>query len=259
MRERVRLVGGSFEIESAPNCGTRIRARIPLNEDDPHPHPTPPPMPDPIRILLADDHPLFREGVAYSLGLEDDLEVVAQASSGEEAVALAQRLRPDVVLLDINMPGLGGIAAAGQIAASLPDTRIVMLTVAENEDSLMAALKAGAHGYVLKGVTAAEFRAITRRVAAGEAYVTPTLAAGILAEFSRPRPPDSFSELTPREKDVLKQLSQGLTNREIGERLHLAEKTIKHHMTNILQKLHVRTRTEAAILLLRRGEGATKR
>ncbi len=208
-------------------------------------------MPDPIRILLADDHPLFREGVAHSLAADADLEVIAQASSGEQAVELAQRLRPDVVLLDINMPGIGGIAAAAQIAASLPETRIVMLTVAQNEDSLMAALKAGAHGYVLKGVSAEEFRNITRRVAAGEAYVTPALAAEMLAEFSRPRPANSFSELTARETGVLELLSQGLTNREIGERVHLAEKTVKHHMTSILQKLQVHTRTEAALAALR--------
>ncbi|MDP2822073.1 MAG: response regulator transcription factor [Sulfuritalea sp.] len=215
-------------------------------------------MPDPIRILLADDHPLFREGVAHSLAADADLEVIAQASSGEEAVELAQRLRPDVVLLDISMPGIGGIAAAAQIAASLPDTRIVMLTMAENEDSLMAALKAGAHGYVLKGVSAAEFRDITRRVAAGEAYVTPALAAEMLAEFSRPRRADSFSELTARETGVLELLSDGLTNREIGERLHLAEKTIKHHMTSILQKLHVHTRTEAAVIALRHAAASTQ-
>ncbi len=208
-------------------------------------------MTDPIRILLADDHPLFREGVAHSLAADADLEVIAQASNGEQAVEMALSLRPDVVLLDITMPGIGGIAAAAQIAASLPQTRIVMLTVAENEDSLMAALKAGAHGYVLKGVSAAEFRAITKRVAAGEAYVTPALAAEMLAEFSRPRRTDSFSELTARETGVLELLSSGLTNRAIGERLHLAEKTIKHHMTNILQKLQVHTRTEAAVIALR--------
>lgn len=215
-------------------------------------------MADTIRIVLADDHPLFREGVAHSLSADADLEVIAQAGSGEEAVELAQRLRPDVVLLDINMQGIGGIAAAAQIAASLPEIRIVMLTVAENEDSLMAALKAGAHGYVLKGVSAAEFRAITRRVAAGEAYVTPALAAEMLAEFSRPRATDSFSELTTRETGVLELLSQGMTNREIGERLHLAEKTIKHHMTSILQKLQVHTRTEAAVVALRHATSAVQ-
>ena len=213
-------------------------------------------MARPIRILLADDHPLFREGAAHSLGAEPDLEVIAQAGSGEEAVELAQRLRPDVVLLDITMPGLGGIAAAGAIAASAPEVRIMMLTVSENEPNLLAALKAGAHGYVLKGVSASELRAIIRRVAGGETYVTPALAAELLTELSRPRPLDSFSALTAREYGVLKLVSQGLSNREIGERLHLAEKTVKHHMTSILQKLHVRSRTEAALIAMQRGSSA---
>lgn len=212
-------------------------------------------MPDetPVRILVADDHPLFREGVLHSLGADSHFEVIAQASSGEEAVEMAQRLRPDLVLLDITMPRMGGIEAAARIAVNAPDVRIMMLTVSGNQENLMAALKAGAHGYVLKGVSASELRAITRRVAEGEAYVTPALAAELLTEFSRPPVPDSLSDLTARESEVLKLLSQGLTNREIGEHLHLAEKTIKHHMSNILQKLHVRTRTEAALMAVQRG------
>jgi len=210
-------------------------------------------MSNPVRILVADDHPLFREGVAHSLGAEPDFKVIAQASSGEEAVHMAQRLSPDLVLLDVTMPRMGGIEAAGKIAASVPGVRIMMLTVSENQENLMAALKAGAHGYILKGVSANELRAIARRVADGEAYVSPALAAELLTEFSRPPIPDSLSELTARESDVLKLLSQGLTNREIGERLHLAEKTIKHHMTSILQKLHVRTRTEAALMAVQHG------
>lgn len=205
-------------------------------------------MPDPIRILIADDHPLFREGVAHSLDATTDFEVIAQVGSGEEAVELAQVLHPDMVLLDITMPGIGGIAAAKEIAAKEPGVRIMMLTVSENQESLLSALKAGAHGYVLKGVSASELRAIALRVAEGEAYVTPALAAHLLTELSRPLPPDSFSELTARETDVLELLSQGLSNREIGECLHLAEKTVKHHMTGILQKLHVRSRTEAALI-----------
>ncbi|BAN34186.1 LuxR family transcriptional regulator [Sulfuricella denitrificans skB26] len=210
-------------------------------------------MPSPIRILLADDHPLFREGVAHSLGAEPDFEVIAQAGSGEEAVELANRLHPNMVLLDVTMTGMGGIVAAGKIATSLLGVRIMMLTVSENRENLMAALKAGAHGYVLKGVSASELRAITRRVANGEAYVTPALAADMLTEFSRPLPLASHSELTERETKILKLLSQGLTNREIGEAMCLAEKTVKHYMTSILQKLHVRSRTEAALIAMRHG------
>lgn len=215
-------------------------------------------MAEAIRILVVDDHPLFREGVAHSLATAADFEVIAEAGSGEEAVALAQRLQPDMVLLDVTMPGMGGIAAAARIAEALPAVRIMMLTVSENQESLLAALKAGAHGYVLKGVSAGELRTITRSVAGGEAYVTPALAAELLAEFSRPRAPDSLASLTAREAGVLELLAQGLTNREIGERLHLAEKTVKHHMTSILQKLHVRTRTEAALIAVQHG-GAARR
>ena len=210
-------------------------------------------MPDPIRILLADDHPMFREGVAHSLGSEPDLEVIAQTASGEEAVELAQRLIPDVVLLDITMPGIGGIAAAARIAASVPDMRILMLTVSEDKDNLLAALKAGAHGYVLKGAAASELRAIVRRVAGGEAFVTPALATRLLVEFSRPQARDPLSELTAREHDVIELLSLGSSNREIAERLHLAEKTVKHYVTCILQKLHARSRTEAALIAVQHG------
>ena len=210
-------------------------------------------MSSPIRILLADDHPLFREGVAHSLSAEPDFEVIAQAGSGEEAVERAQRLPPDIVLLDVTMTGMGGIAAAGKIAASASGMRIMMLTVSENRENLMAALKAGAHGYVLKGVSANELRAITRRVASGEAYVTPALAADMLTEFSHPHPADSFSELRARESQILKLLSQGLTNREIGDAMCLAEKTVKHYMASILQKLHVRSRTEAALIAMQHG------
>jgi len=210
-------------------------------------------MSNTIRILLADDHPLFREGVAHSLSVEPDFEVIAQAGSGEEAVQMVNELHPDIALLDVSMTGMGGIAAAAKISASSPTVRIMMLTVSENRENLMAALKAGAHGYVLKGVSASELRAITRRVAGGEAYVTPALAADMLTEFSNPHPIDSFSELTPRETTILDLLSQGLTNKEIGERTFLAEKTVKHYMTSILQKLHVRSRTEAALIAMQRG------
>jgi len=210
-------------------------------------------VPDPIRILLADDHPMFREGVAHSLGCEPDFKVIAQTASGEEAVELAQRWAPDVALLDITMPGIGGIEAAARIAASVPEVRILMLTVSEDKDNLMAALKAGAHGYVLKGASASELRAIVRRVAGGEAFVTPALATRLLVEFSRPQVRDPLSELTTREHDVIELLSLGSSNREIAEKLHLAEKTVKHYVTCILQKLHARSRTEAALIAVQHG------
>ncbi len=210
-------------------------------------------MNDSIRVLIADDHPLFREGVAHSLAAEPDMALVGQAASGEEALSLARDLLPDVLLLDIAMPGKGGLAAAAEIAAACPATKIIMLTVSEHEDDLLAAFKAGARGYVLKGVSARDLANVVRAVASGEVYVSPSLAAGVLVEMTRSRLPDLLDELTGREREILQRVAQGLTNREIGERLHLAEKTVKHYMTNVLGKLHVRSRVEAALLAARRG------
>ena len=209
-------------------------------------------MAEGIRILVADDHPLFREGVVHSLASEADLNVVGQAASGEEALRMARDLLPDVVLLDIAMPGWGGIATAEKITTACPATRIMMLTVMEDEDKLLASFKAGARAYVLKGVSAHELARVVRSVAQGEVYVTPSLAAGILLTLTRnPAPQDPLEGLTDRESEILQLVVRGLTNREIGERLHLSEKTIKHYITNILEKLHVRSRVEAAMLAVR--------
>ncbi len=209
-------------------------------------------MAESIRILVADDHPLFREGVVHSLASEPDLAVVGQADCGEEALRMARDLLPDVVLLDIGMPGWGGIVTAEKITTACPATRIMMLTVLEDEDKLLASFKAGARAYVLKGVSAHELARVVRSVAQGEVYVTPSLAAGILLTLSRGHAPqDPLEELTERESEILNLVVGGLTNREIGDRLHLSEKTIKHYITNILEKLHVRSRVEAAMLAVR--------
>ena len=209
-------------------------------------------MGEPIRIVVADDHPLFRDGVVYSLSSEPDFVVIGQAESGEEALRLARELLPDVVLLDIGMPGWGGLVAAEKITTACPATKIVILTVEENEDKLLAAFKAGARGYVLKGVAARELANIVRSTARGEVYVSPSLAAGILAALTRERAVDPLEELTAREREILKLIGSGFTNRDIGDQLHLSEKTIKHYVTNILQKLHVRSRVQAALLATRR-------
>lgn len=206
-------------------------------------------MTEKTRVIVADDHPLFREGVITSLKRNPQIEVVAEAASGEEAHALATELLPAVVLMDVNMPGIGGIMAAGRIVRDLENVRVMMLTVSENQDDLMGALKAGARGYVLKGVGAAELARAVLSVAAGEVFITPMLANGILFELTRAAPaPDPLSDLSDREKQVLSLVADGLTNKEIGEHLFLAEKTIKHYMTSVLQKLQVRSRVEAALI-----------
>jgi two-component system nitrate/nitrite response regulator NarL len=215
-------------------------------------------MPDEkIRVIITDDHPLFREGVAHSLASEPDMEVVAQTGSGEEAFQLVNDLFPDVLLLDITMPGQDGIATAGKISAAFPVIRIMMLTVSEDQDDLLNALKAGARGYILKGVSARELASAVRTVANGDVYISPSLAGGILFEMTHQQDKHALSDplqkLTDRERQILTLVADGLTNREIGEQLHLAEKTIKHYMTNVLQKLQVRSRLEAALLAQKHG------
>ena len=209
-------------------------------------------MSDSIRVVVADDHPLFREGVVRSLAAVDDLQVVGQASDAAGALKLVQQQLPDVALLDVTMPG-GGIRAARDISTAAPATRIVMLTVSEDDDDLLAAMKAGARGYSLKGVSADELARVIRSVHAGDVYVAPSLAWGVLREMSKPRPSDPLAELSVREREVLELLGQGLSNQEIAHRLELAEKTVKHYMTNILDKLQVRSRVEAALLAQRVG------
>ncbi|MEI7535589.1 MAG: response regulator transcription factor [Comamonadaceae bacterium] len=205
-------------------------------------------MTDSINILVVDDHPLFRQGVVNSLEMDPEFRVVAQADSGEEALALAQKLLPDVVLLDINMRGWSGIQTAEKIAMACPATVIVMLTGSDDKGKLLAALKVGARAYVLKGVSAKELAAIVRSAVAGDVYVSPSIAAEMLLSLTRGKAPDPLQELTDREREILALIGKGLTNREIGERIFLSEKTIKHYVTNILQKLQVRSRVEAALL-----------
>jgi two-component system, NarL family, nitrate/nitrite response regulator NarL len=211
---------------------------------------------DSLRILVADDHPLFRQGVVHALGAEPGLKVVGQASSGEEALKLACELLPDVVLLDISMPGWGGLVTVEKITTACPATTIVMLTVSEDKDKLLAAFKAGARAYVLKGVSAQDLSAVLRSASVGEVYVSPSLASEMLVSLTRGSAPDPLQELTDREREILTLIGTGLTNREIGERIFLSEKTIKHYVTNILQKLQVRSRVEAALLAAQRTHPA---
>jgi DNA-binding NarL/FixJ family response regulator len=209
-------------------------------------------MDERIRVLVIDDHPLFRDGVVRTLETDPDMEIVGQGASAQEAIHLSQALLPDILLLDISIPG-GGIQAAQAVACDCPVTRIIMLTASEDEDDLLAALKAGARAYILKGVSARELLSALRSVMTGECYVTPALAASLLSEMSGAssnarQPADPLDMLTERERQILEQVAEGHSNKEIGLLLYLSEKTVKHYMTNVLQKLHVRNRVEAALL-----------
>lgn len=203
------------------------------------------------RIVIADDHPLYREGVARSLTETGQFEVVGEAANGRDALALVLRHRPDVVLLDISMPD-GGIATLGKIMAMQNPPRVAMLTVSEEDDDIMQALKAGALGYVLKGVGSRELVQIVADLAEGRSYVAPSLAIKVMAAMNAPRAAPAaksdLDSLTKREEDILRLVSVGKSNKEVAIDLDLQEKTIKHYMTAILQKLQVRNRTEAALL-----------
>jgi DNA-binding NarL/FixJ family response regulator len=206
---------------------------------------------DQISIVIADDHPLYREGVARTLMEDKALIVVGQAQDAGGAVELASRLKPDLLLLDISMPGGGGLAALRE-AITLPDApKIAMLTASEEDDQVMQALKAGALGYVLKGVGARELVGIVKDLARGQTYVSPVLAGRLLASMRNggaARPANPLADLSKREEDILRLVAEGKSNKEIGLTLDLQEKTVKHYMTSILQKLHLRNRVEAAVL-----------
>jgi DNA-binding NarL/FixJ family response regulator len=207
-------------------------------------------MPETLRIVVVDDHPLYRSGVVRSLEEAGDFAIVGEGASADDAVRLCATAAPDIVLLDISMPG-SGIVAAADIAALAPATAIVMLTASEQEEDIMKALSAGARGYVVKGVGATEFVAALRSIAQGESYVSPGLAARLLSAMRVPAPAapasTAFETLTAREEQILRLVSNGLSNKEVGRKLELQEKTVKHYMTTILQKLQARNRVEAAL------------
>ncbi len=206
----------------------------------------------PIRIVIADDHPIYREGVARTLIEDAGLDVVGQAQDAPGAVELATRLAPDLVLLDISMPGGGGLAALRAIQALPVPPRVAMLTASEEDDEVMQALKGGALGYVLKGVGARDLVGIVKDLARGQSYVSPVLAARLLAVMrdggKAAKPANPLADLSKREEDILRLVAEGRSNKEIGLALELQEKTVKHYMTSILQKLHLRNRVEAAVL-----------
>lgn len=203
-----------------------------------------------IKVLIADDHPIFREGLARSLDDNASFRVVGQAGSAAEAVDLSRRAAPDVVLLDISMPG-GGLAALREIGDLDPAPGVAMLTASEDDQDVMEALKAGAKGYILKGIGSRELAQVVGDIAAGRTYLSPSLAMKVLSAMRKPapvQPASPIDELTRREEDILRRVAEGMSNKEVARELDLQEKTVKHYMTSILQKLQARNRVEAALM-----------
>jgi len=212
-----------------------------------------------IRVLLADDHPLFREGLANILNAQPDFEVVGEASDGLEVLVKARKLEPDLILMDVGMPGCDGVEATQRVKKELPEVTIVMLTVRDENEKLFEAIKGGAQGYLLKSIRSRELVALLRGAVRGEAAITPSLGGRMLEEFRRLSrtagrlPPDETAALTPREQDVLGLVAEGAADKEIAEALTLSVHTVKSHMRNILAKLHLSHRHEAALYALREG------
>jgi DNA-binding NarL/FixJ family response regulator len=207
-------------------------------------------MPQKISIAVIDDHPLMRDGVVATLTNCSDFDVVATGGCADDAVHIAQVHQPQMMLVDLSMPG-GGLDAANRICTSQPAIKVIILTVSEREDDVIAAMSTGVAGYVLKGISGADLVATLKAVSIGETYITPNLAARLL---SKNRSPSSKSvsrepavQLTAREEQILVELKLGATNKEIARKLALSEKTVKHYMTSVLQKLRARNRVEAAM------------
>lgn len=210
-----------------------------------------------IQVLIADDHALFRYGMRAMLLSEDGFGVAGEAATGEEAVALAAELAPDVVLMDIQMPGINGIEATRRIVERDPGVGVVVVTMFEEDDSVFAAMRAGARGYVLKGADADEVVKVVRAVAGGEAHFGPEIARRLMGFFSAPKPgaPEAFPELTEREREVLDLVARGLGNAEIARRLHLSEKTVRNHVSHVFVKLRVADRSQAIVRAREAGLG----
>jgi len=205
----------------------------------------------PIRVLVADDHSVVRKGLRTFLSLDSELEIIGEASNGEEAVQMAHQLKPDVVLMDIKMPKMDGIAATTVIRRELPDTEVIALTSVLEDASVVGAVRAGAIGYLLKDTEADELCRAIKAAAAGQVQLSPQAAARLMREVRTPE--ESPETLSERETDVLRLLAQGYSNKEIAQELTLSEKTVKTHVSNILGKLNVPSRTQAALYAVRVG------
>jgi len=206
-----------------------------------------------IRVLLVDDQRLMREGLRILLEMEEDLEIVGEAGDGEAALAAYAELRPDVVLMDVQMPGMDGVEATWRLRERWPEAKVMILTTFDDDEYVFEGLRAGALGYLLKDVSGSELAAAARTVAAGGALIQPSVARKVVAELARMAPPARSMDaalaepLTEREVGILRLVAEGLTNRQIAQRLSLAEGTVKNYVTNILGKLGARDRTQAAI------------
>ncbi len=213
---------------------------------------------NPIRILIADDHSLFREGLGALFLSVPDTKVVGEAATGEEAVTKATELQPDVVLMDIQMPGMNGIEATRRIVRDSPQMGVIVVTMFEDDDSVFAAMRAGARGYVLKGADQDEILKVIRAVASGEAHFGPKIAHRLMSFFAAPRsasPAEAFPELTAREREVLGLIAAGKSNPEIARLLYLSPKTARNHISNIFTKLQVADRAQAIIRAREAGLG----
>jgi len=211
-------------------------------------------MTKPIRVLVVDDHTIIRAGIRAMLEIVPDIEVVGEAANGREGVSQASRLVPDVILMDLVMPEVDGIEAIRQIKADRPGARILVLTSFAGDDKVFPAIKAGALGYHLKDSDPDELVQAIRQVHRGEAALSPIIARKLLQELSRPsEQPPTPDPLTPRELEVLRLIAQGLDNQEIADKLVISEATVRTHVSNILGKLHVASRTQAALYALREG------
>ena len=205
---------------------------------------------DPLRVLIADDHPLFRNGMRALLSSDPDMEVVGIATNGDEVISLATSLQPEVILMDLQMPGIGGIEATRRILHTSPHIRILVVTMFEDDHSVFAALRAGARGYILKDADEDEILRAIRAVGRGEAIFSPTIAQHLIDFFAAPHPailPHLFPELTDLEREILLLIAQGYNNSDIARRLTLSLKTVANHVSNIFSKLQVADRAQAII------------